>query len=156
MIEVDIPGYRTFRFRHLVLDVNGTIAADGGLIDGVAELLGRIRTELAIHLVTADTYGRQQALGRALELDAVVIPAEGQAAAKLDYVTRLGADGVVAIGNGANDAAMLEGAALGIAVIGAEGAASAALCRADVVTAGILPALQLLLHRRRLAATLRR
>ena len=38
MIEILIPGYKTFRFQHLVLDVNGTIAKDGHLIDGTKEL----------------------------------------------------------------------------------------------------------------------
>ena len=48
MIEVDIPGYTIFQFRHLVLDVNGTIARDGQLIDGVGELLTELRSQLDI------------------------------------------------------------------------------------------------------------
>ena len=60
------------------------------------------------------------------------------------------------IGNGANDVLVLEGAALGIAVIGPEGASSAALRAADVVCASIVDALDLLLEPRALTATLRR
>jgi soluble P-type ATPase len=63
---------------------------------------------------------------------------------------------VVAIGNGANDALMLEHAALGILVMGGEGAAVEALLRARVVVTDICEALDLLLFPKRLIATLRR
>jgi soluble P-type ATPase len=61
----------------------------------------------------------------------------------------------VAIGNGRNDALMLKRAALGIAVVQTEGAATAALLAADLVTPGIIEVLDLLLHPDRLRATLR-
>jgi P-type E1-E2 ATPase len=156
VIEVEIPGFLTYRFRNLVLDVNGTIAKDGKLIEGVAELLAELRTQIDIHLVTADTHGNQDALDRSLGLTAVRIPVQNQAQAKLDYVKQLGADMTAAIGNGANDASMLEGAALGIAVIGPEGAAVEALLKANIAVSDIQSALGLLLHPKRLAATLRR
>ena len=50
---------------------------------------------------------------------------------------------------------MLREAALGIAVVGGEGAAAAALREADVVVTDVLAALDLLLNPRRLMATLR-
>ena len=156
MIEIDIPGYRILMFRHLVLDVNGTLAKDGRPIRGVAPLLAELRPNLKIHLVTADTHGRQGSINRTLGTKAVTIPAGNQSRAKLEYVRRLDADSVVAIGNGANDAAMLEAAALGIAVVGPEGAFAGSVSKADIVTRDIESALQLLLHPKRLMATLRR
>lgn len=156
MIEVSIPGYRTFRFHHLVLDVNGTLARDGILMEGVQELLAKLGHDLEIHLVTADTHGKQEAINRALALEAVRIPAENQAEAKKEYIERLDADTVVAVGNGANDSAMLGKAALGIAVIGPEGAAAESVSRAKIVTTDIKSALELLLKPKRLMATLRR
>lgn len=42
MVEVEIPGHGTYRLRHLVLDVNGTIAVEGQLVEGVA---GRVAVE---------------------------------------------------------------------------------------------------------------
>ncbi len=71
-------------------------------------------------------------------------------------MTDLGPERCVAIGNGANDAAMLEAAALGIAVVGPEGAAASAVGNADVVCTSITDALDLLLDERALIATLRR
>ena len=63
--------------------------------------------------------------------------------------------GVVAIGNGRNDRMMLAAAAIGIALVQAEGAAGQAVLCADVVATGILDALGLLEHPQRLVATLR-
>jgi soluble P-type ATPase len=74
---------------------------------------------------------------------------------KARFVEGLGAERCVAIGNGANDAAMLAAAALGIAVVGPEGAAGSALLAADVVARSIADALDLVLDERALVATLR-
>jgi P-type E1-E2 ATPase len=155
MIEIEIPGTATFQFHHLVLDVNGTIAKDGLLIEGVVDLLAELRTRLDIHLITADTFGSQEIIDESLKLSAVRIPSKSQAKAKLDYIEQLGPDKVVAIGNGANDAAMIEHAALGIAIIGPEGSAVTSLLRADIAVSDIRTALELLLHPKRLIATLR-
>lgn len=63
--------------------------------------------------------------------------------------------GVAAVGNGANDAAMLREAALGIAVLGPEGLAAEALLAADVLVRDVRDALDLLLQPERLVATWR-
>jgi soluble P-type ATPase len=75
---------------------------------------------------------------------------------KAAYVRRLGPDTVAAIGNGANDRAMCEIAALGIAVIGGEGAAASLIASADIVVTDIRDALALLLNPDRVRATLRK
>jgi soluble P-type ATPase len=85
---------------------------------------------------------------------AVILP-EKQAQAKVIYLEHLGPANSAAIGNGRNDALMLKQAALGIAVVQTEGAATAALLAAEIVTPGIIDALDLLIHPDRLKATLR-
>jgi P-type E1-E2 ATPase len=156
MLEVEIPGRGVLRLAHLVLDVNGTIALDGVLLPGVAERLRALGDRLAVHLLTADTHGRQDELDRALGVRATRLTTDrSQVEQKAERVRQLGAAEVVAVGNGANDAQMLREAALGIAVVGGEGAAVAAVREADVVVADVLAALDLLLNPRRLAATLR-
>ncbi len=156
MIEISVPGFKTFRFRNLVLDVNGTIAKDGELIEGVAGLLDQLRRGLNVHLVTADTHGKQAEIDRILGMKAVAIPAKDQVLTKLRYIEELGADEAAAMGNGANDSAMLGRAALGIVIIGPEGAAVESLLKAQVVVPDIRTALELLLYPKRLIATLRR
>jgi P-type E1-E2 ATPase len=157
MIEIEVPGRTHYRLGHLVLDVNGTLALDGEVIQGVAEKLEELHPLIAVHLITADTQGQQLAIDRALETEAVRITARNEAAQKAAFVRKLGrAEGVCAIGNGANDADMLREATLSIAVVGREGLAIETLNAADVVAPDVLAAFDLLLWPRRLVATLRR
>ncbi len=155
MIDIDIPGFGEIHVSDLVCDYNGTLALDGVLLPGVAEILTRLSSKLRIHVITADTFGTVRSELDGLPLDVVPIPVAAQAEAKLEYVTRLGTERVVAIGNGRNDRMMLAAAAVGIALIQAEGAAGQAVSCADIVATGILDALGLLEHPRRLVATLR-
>jgi hypothetical protein len=78
-----------------------------------------------------------------------------EAEAKIRYVQGLGAGQTAAIGNGRNDRLMLKEAALSMAVVQTEGTALEAFFAADLVTVGILDALDLLLFPQRLKATLR-
>lgn len=156
MIEIDIPGRGFLRLSHVVLDVNGTLAVDGKLIDGVPERLAALREYVTVHLLTADTHGAQADIDAQLGLSAHRLTPGGERVQKAEYVSQLGASGVAAIGNGGNDAGMLKTAALSIAVIGREGASGEAIAAADVVVVGMADALDLLLKPRRLVATLRR
>ena len=155
MIHLDIPGWGVLELEHLVLDLNGTIALDGEVLAGVPERLAALSESLTIFMVTADTQGQAAAIAGQLGVRLVLVTPGAEADQKRALVERFGAERVVAIGNGANDAAMLQAAALGIAVLGSEGLAGEALRAADVVV-GIHDALDLLLHPRRLVATLRR
>jgi P-type E1-E2 ATPase len=156
MIELTIPGRGTVQLDHLVCDVNGTLALDGKLIEGVARALGALRDRLEIHLVTADTHGRQSIIDQQLGVQAVRLVPGDEAGQKAAFVRQLGAERVVAIGQGANDAGMLSAAAIGIALISPEGLAVAALQAADLLAGDILSALELLEKPLRLVATLRK
>lgn len=157
MIEIDIPGRGRLVLTYLVLDVNGTLAVDGTLLPGVLERVQRLRAQLQVEMLTADTYGRQTALDRQLGFAAHRLqPGQPEAAQKAAFVRSLGAEHTAAIGNGANDVEMLRVAALGIAVLEGEGTSVDALMAADVVVRSITDALDLLLQPHRLVATLRR
>ena len=134
MISVDIPGFGALELAHLVLDYNGTLALDGRLLPGVADALLDLAPSLRIHVVTADTFGLAKAELAGLPVGLLVIGVEGQAEAKLRYVSGLGANTVVAIGNGRNDHE---------------------IASADLISLGILDALGLLRHPTRVVATLR-
>lgn len=161
MLEIAIPGGANLALEHLILDVNGTLALDGRLLPGVAERLSDLGNSLQIHLLTADTHGRQHEIDHQLGLTATILPPPrpgeqtSQRMRKAAVVEALGAQVVVAIGNGNNDAGMIQAAALGIAVVGQEGLAAQALQAADVVCPSILDALDLLRVPDRLRATLR-
>lgn len=154
MIEAEIPGRGLLKLEHAVFDVNGTLALDGVLLPGVKERIATLNDYVEVHLLTADTHGRQAAIDAELGITATII--RHGTTEKGAYVLSLGADHVVAVGNGANDVAMLNAAALRIAILGGEGLAAALLSSSDVLVRDINDALDLLLNPRRLVATLRR
>ncbi len=156
MIELRIPGRGILQLRHLVCDVNGTLAVDGELLPGVRQNLIRLGDRLTLHLLTADTHGRQAHIDAQLGVQAVRVHPGGEAEQKAEYVRQLGGEAVIAIGQGANDEGMLREAAIGICVLSSEGTAVASLLAADLVVPDIHTALDLLLHPARLIASLRR
>jgi len=156
MIELNIPGRGLIQLQNLVCDVNGTLAVDGQLLDGVKPRLFSLRERLTLHLLTADTHGKQDKLDRQLGITAVRIQLGNEAEQKENYVNKLGAGTCVAIGQGANDAGMLRAAALGMCVLSPEGTAVETLVGADLVVANIFEALDLLEKPIRIVASLRK
>ena len=156
MIELTIPGRGVYGLEHLVMDVNGTLAIDGQLMDGIAKKIASLRDRLTIHLLTADTHGKQAVIDQQLGLTAVRIAPGGESSQKAEYVRKLGSEKVVAIGQGANDAEMLEAAQLGICVMSVEGAAKETLLAADLIVPNTISALELLEKPLRIVASLRK
>ncbi|MBI9082772.1 MAG: ATPase P [Desulfobacterales bacterium] len=155
MIEITIPGYRTLHLEHLVLDFNGTLAVDGCLMDGVRATLAELSSQVHVHVLTADTFGKAGEALDGVPCRLFVLPQDNQDAGKLAYVQQLGCERTVAMGNGRNDHLMLKEAALGVAVLLAEGVATVTANAADVLCRDIIDALDLLRNPLRLVATLR-
>ncbi len=156
MIELNIPGRGLIKLEHLVSDVNGTLAVDGQLHPGLARVITALRDRLAIHLLTADTHGRQDIIDQKLNLQAVRVVKGKEAEQKAEYVKSLGADSVIAIGQGANDAAMLKTAVIGIGLVSVEGIAVETLLSADILVPDIHAAFELLDKPLRIVASLRK
>jgi P-type E1-E2 ATPase len=154
-VEIAIPGHETISLRHALFDVNGTLALDGVLLEGVSERLTLIRQHLEVHMITANTHGKQGAIDAELGLTARLMTPGDERFQKAVFLQELGPAQTVAIGNGSNDAWMIRAAAVGIAVLGPEGLSQDALQAADMVVPSILDALDLLLNPRRIVATLR-
>src|SRR3990172_3537471 len=144
MIAINIPGFKSIQATRLVLDYNGTLAIDGLLIPGVKELLDSLAGNMEIHVITADTFRKAEDELRNIECTIVVLTGENQANKKADCISKLGAEKVIAVGNGRNDALMLKNAALGIAVIQQEGASKEAVLNADIICNDIKDALELM------------
>jgi soluble P-type ATPase len=155
VLSVPIVGFGTLRLEHLVLDYNGTLAVDGELLPGVKRRLAALSARLHLHVVTADTFGKARAGLGGLDCTLEILEGAGEDRAKAAYVRRLGPDRVACIGNGRNDRRMLRIAALGIAVVQAEGASTEAVAAADLLVPAVTDALDLFLRPRRLVASLR-
>ena len=153
---MSVPGRGSYRIEHLVLDLNGTISLDGEIIGGVTERLERLRQQLDITVVTADTNRNAESLLAGLPVRIHMIRENQENEQKLAVVLEKGKGNTVSIGNGCNDVSMLRESAIGICVVGKEGASAEALMASDVAVPTINDALDLLLKPHRLRATLRR
>lgn len=155
MVSIVIPPATELELTHLVCDFNGTLAVDGVLLPGVAERLRTLAEQFEIHVITADTFGRARESLEGLPVSVDVLSSERQTERKAEYVDQLGAENVVVIGNGGNDSAMIETAALGLCVVQDEGASVSTVMAADVVCLSVTDALDMLIQPQRLVATLR-
>ncbi len=139
-----------------MLDLNGTIAVDGDIIEGVEGRLHQISRLVNISIVTADTHGSAQRLEEGLDINISRIEPGREDAQKLALVEQLGKENTICIGNGSNDVSMLRESALGICVVGREGLSFEATMSSDLMVLDINDALDLLLKPDRLVATLRK
>ena len=153
MILIDIPGRAPLEIEHVLLDYNGSIAADGILSPETARLVSELSQRARVCVLTADTYGTVEEQCAGLGVEVLSFPRQGAARFKEDCAKGL-QGGVACVGNGRNDIGMFDQAALSIAVVDAEGACAALLAHADIAVGSCNEALSLLLHADRIGATL--
>mgnify|MGYP000915216258 FL=1 len=154
MLTIEIPGRGPIELHHVVLDYNGTIAADGALLPGIAERIAALKDSVSFTVLTADTYGTVRAQCEPLGVAVQTFPRADAALCKEEIVRAMDG-GILCVGNGFNDIPMFDAAALRVAVLEREGLCPALLSHADVLVTSPLDALDLLLHPNRLRATLR-
>jgi len=155
MLEVDIPGFGHVRLQHMVADFTGTLSVRGRLVPGIRELLNKVTTILDVHVLTADTFGMARSELAGVRCLIHILEEENEDLQKQDYIHRLRAKSVVALGNGNNDRKMLQAARIGIAVCLKEGCSVNAASAADILVTSATDALELLLNEKSLKATLR-
>jgi soluble P-type ATPase len=155
MLEIDIPGFGSVRLEHLVSDFTGTLSVNGQLLPKVDARLNKLAEFMKIHILTADTFGKVMAELEGINCEIHLLTGENQDVQKEEYVAKLGAENIVAFGNGNNDRRMLKAARIGIAVSEGEGCAVEAIMAANIHVRSALEGLDLLLNTKRLMATLR-
>ncbi|OPY69136.1 MAG: haloacid dehalogenase-like hydrolase [Syntrophorhabdaceae bacterium PtaU1.Bin034] len=155
MISVPIPGWGELSIEYLMVDFNGTVALDGKLKKEVRDVIEKVSRYIKVFIITADTYDTVDSELASSNVTFIKVNKNESGEEKAKVVRELGPEKIVAIGNGANDAAMLKEAALGIAVMGEEGCAATLIKEADVVVTDIMKAFGLIVHPERLVATLR-
>jgi soluble P-type ATPase len=156
MIRMDIKGFGKADISHIVLDYNGTLALDGKVMPGVLERLEELAMNANVHVITADTFGIVRSELKGANASVRVLSGGDEGLEKLDFLEGLGPDGCIAIGNGRNDELMVEGARIGMCIMGREGCSPRTLASSDAVFQDIIDALDAILNEKRLVATLRR
>jgi len=153
---LEIPNFKTVKITDIICDYNGTIAKDGLVLPEIKALFSALSKRYTLHVITADTFGTVESQLKSYNTTIKVLSSQNHTKEKAAYIQMLGANHSVALGNGNNDKEMLLSAAIGIAILGDEGCAKDALLNADLTCKSITEALDLLLHPKRLIATLRK
>ncbi|NPA63286.1 MAG: HAD family hydrolase [Methanococci archaeon] len=146
----------------ILLDLNGTIATDGRIKEGVKERLAILKERAEIYILSADTFGTLEDISKHLNVKGLKVEKEkygSEKLAKLKILEEIKKQNsnkkIIAIGNGNNDELLLKNADLGICVIGDEGAYSKTIINSDIVVKDIKDALDLIIKENRLKATIR-
>lgn len=151
----EIPGFNDLDIRHILLDFNGTLATGGKIDQKVREQLKDLARNVTIHVLTADTRGNAAKELEGLPVSLKTSDGGEVAAFKANVMRGLGAATCVAVGNGRNDLAMFQEAALTIAVAGPEGVHPPLLRHTHIMVPSMTDALELFLDPERLKAGLR-
>lgn len=155
-MKIHIPGGEEFEIKHIVSDYNGTIALDGKLVEGIADLINNLSKDIRFHVITADSFGSVEKELQDIDCEVFKIGPGEQDRTKAEYVRKLGAHNVVALGNGKNDFLMMGEAALGIGILYREGICTETLLASKIVCSTPIDAIEYFKNPKRLIATLRR
>lgn len=156
MISIQRPGQEPLEIEFILLDFDGTLASDRRIHPKARDKINLLSKRTKIYILMK---GEEESAEETLrKVNAEIVHfIEGEASqGKLNLLRQLQAFRTVAIGNGADDASMIEEAGFGICVISKEGAAVEAMQKADLVVSNILDALDFLLKPLRQKATLSR
>jgi soluble P-type ATPase len=156
MIRLDVPARGTCEFENIVLDLNGTLSVDGKIHPKAKDKINLLARRAKIYVLTADTRGRADQTLRKLNVEIILLSGDNTCQEKVEFVRAIGSNRTVAIGNGYNDHLMVKEAALGLCIIGREGAFAETVKNADVIFPDVVDALDFLLRPLRSKATLRR
>jgi len=158
-IAIDIPGFGKLQINAILTDYTGTLSFNGKLSPGVRERLLRLAELADIHVVSADSFGTAEKELEGLPVICKKLEGTGEDVQKRLYAETLDPRHVASFGNGNNDRLHMklvkESGGLTIAVDNGEGCAHEAIRNANVIVAGAVNALDLLLEPTRLRATLR-
>ncbi len=157
MKKVNIPHFGLLEISNIIFDINGTLQFNGKISNKLIEKFRALKRHYNIFLISSDTRGNLNELAKKLDSKYIRINTGNQtdAEAKNKELLKLGKENTIAIGNGNNDMLMLKNAALGILIIGSEGASGKSLMNADVIFTNPNDAIDFLLDEKTIIATLR-
>jgi soluble P-type ATPase len=152
-MKIKIPGRETLEIENIILDLNGTLAIGGRLINGVEPRIKRLqKAGLKFILFSGDTRGNAATIAKRLGIELIRtenMNDKARAALKLNPTKS------AAIGNGYIDVGKFTAVKLGIAVLQAEGIHTKLFLCSDIIVPSIRDALDLFIDPSRLIATLR-
>ncbi|OGP92264.1 MAG: hypothetical protein A2157_19610 [Deltaproteobacteria bacterium RBG_16_47_11] len=154
MITILRPGQEPSEIDFILLDFEGTLSSDRRFHPKAKDKINLLSKRTKIYILTKGEKEGVEEVLKKVKAEIVYLDEGKSSQQKLDLLRQLGATRTVAIGNGVDDAPMMEEAGFSLCVIGKEGTSSEAMDKAEVVFMNILDALDFLLKPLRQKATL--
>lgn len=154
MISIQRPGQPPIDIEYLLIDYEGTLASDGRVNPKAKDKINLLTKRITIYILAKGEKDKVEKHLKNVKAEVLFLTEREASREKSGLLRKLGPERTVAIGNGMDDAPMLEEAGFSICVIGREGASGETLKRADTVVIDILDALDFLLKPLRQKATL--
>lgn len=147
-------GVGEIELTNIILDLNGTLAVNGKIAEGVKERLGKL-SELGYQIIlfTGDQRGNAAQLTAELGIS---FKKASTSEEKEALTKELEVDKTVAIGNARIDIGTFKGTKLRIATVQAEGIHTGILEHVDILVPSINDALDLLINQNTFEATMRK
>jgi soluble P-type ATPase len=155
MISIQRPGQDNLEIDFILLDFEGTLASDRRVHPKAKDKINLLSKRTRIYILAKEEERVMEVLKR-VKAEIIFLKEGESSQEKLNLLRQLGATRTVAIGNGLDDAPMIDEAGLGICVIGREGTAGETMQKADVLFPDLIDALDFLLKPLRQKATLGR
>lgn len=154
MISIERPGQNNLEIEFILIDFEGTLAFDRRVHPKAKDKINLLSKRTKIYILAKEKKELVDERLKKVKAEITYLT-EGEASQrKLDLLRKLGATRCVAIGNGVDDALMMDEAGFAICILGKEGTFPEAMNKADAVFLDILDALDFLLKPLRQKATL--
>jgi len=154
MIPIERPGLDPLEIEFVLLDFDGTLAIDRRVHPKAKDKINLLSKRTNLYVLTTQKKELIEERLRKMKAEIIYLAEGDSSRRKLDLLRQLGPSRCAAIGNGMDDAAMIEEAGIGICIIGKEGTSGEAMNNADLVFTDILDALDFLLKPLHQKATL--
>jgi soluble P-type ATPase len=142
------------KIEFILIDFEGTLASDRRVHPKAKDKINLLSKRTKIYILTKGEREVVSEVLKKVKAEIVYLPEAETSEKKLDLLRQLGPTKTVAIGNGLDDAQVLEEAGLSLCTMGKEGISVEAMVKADLGFTNILDALDFLLKPLRQKATL--
>lgn len=149
-----IPNVGDLELKTIILDLNGTLAVNGKIVEGVAERINSLK-ELGFNIIllTGDTNKNADEIAKNLNIEWKYAETGIE---KKDIALGMSPESCVSIGNGLIDLELMKVVKLRIVTLQDEGVHVKTLLNSDIVVPSINNALDLFIKPSSLIATLRK
>jgi P-type E1-E2 ATPase len=154
MITIQRPGQEPLEIDFILIDFEGTLALDRRVHPKTKDKINLLSKRTKIYILTTGEKENVDETLNKVKAEIIYLTEGKSSQQKLDLVRQVGEERTVVIGNGIDDALMIEEAGFGICVLSKEGISLETMKKADVLFTNILEALDFLLKPLRQKATL--